>query len=76
MPAEVLKVIKDLSKSKGLLSIIVTHHMKFAESISDKIIFFENGKIIEENNAKEFFIKPKNKRLKEFLSKVNMVDED
>ena len=74
--AEVLKVIKDLSKSKGLLSIIVTHHMKFAESISDKIIFFENGKIIEENNAKEFFIKPKNKRLKEFLSKVNMVDED
>ena len=74
--AEVLNVIKDLSKSKGLLSIIVTHHMRFAESISDKVIFFENGKIIEENNAKEFFVKPKNKRLKEFLSKINMVDED
>ena len=74
--AEVLTVIKDLSKSKGLLSIIVTHHMKFAESISDKIIFFESGKIIEENNAKDFFIKPKNKRLKEFLSKTSMVSED
>ncbi|RST71560.1 amino acid ABC transporter ATP-binding protein [Candidatus Aquarickettsia rohweri] len=74
--AEVLTVIKDLSKSKGLLSIIVTHHMKFAESISDKIIFFENGKIIEENNAKDFFIQPKNKRLKEFLSKTSMVSED
>ena len=74
--AEVLNVIKDLSKSKDLLSIIVTHHMKFAESISDKIIFFENGKIIEENNAKDFFIKPKNKRLKEFLSKTSMVSED
>ena len=74
--AEVLTVIKDLSKSKDLLSIIVTHHMKFAESISDKIIFFESGKIIEENNAKDFFIKPKNKRLKEFLSKTSMVSED
>ena len=74
--AEVLNVIKDLSKSKGLLSIIVTHHMKFAESISDKMIFFESGKIVEENNAKDFFIKPKNKRLKEFLSKINMVNED
>ena len=74
--AEVLTVIKDLSKSKDLLSIIVTHHMKFAESISDKIIFFESGKIIEENNAKDFFIKPKNKRLKEFLSKTSMVSEN
>ena len=74
--AEVLTVIKDLSKSKDLLSIIVTHHMKFAESISDKIIFFESGKIIEENNAKDFFIKPKNKRLKEFLSKTSMGSED
>ena len=73
--AEVLSVIKNLSKSKELLSVIVTHQMRFAKNVSDKILFFENGQIIAEGDAKEFFSKVKNQRLKEFLSKVSITDE-
>jgi len=74
--AEVLSVIKNLSKSENLLSIIVTHHMKFAQNISDKILFFDKGQIVEENFSKDFFINPKSARLKEFLSKVRKIDEN
>jgi ABC-type polar amino acid transport system ATPase subunit len=73
--AEVLGVIKNLSKSENLLSIIVTHHMKFAQNISDKILFFDKGQIVEENFSKDFFVNPKSTRLKEFLSKVRKIDE-
>jgi ABC-type polar amino acid transport system ATPase subunit len=74
--AEVLSVIKNLSKSENLLSIIVTHHMKFAQNISDEILFFDKGKIVEKNLAKDFFTKPKSTRLKEFLSKIRKIDEN
>lgn len=71
---EVLRVIKNLSKSENLLSIIVTHHMKFAQSISDEIIFFDQGQIVETNFSKDFFMDPKSSRLKFFLSKVKEID--
>jgi polar amino acid transport system ATP-binding protein len=74
--AEVLSVIKNLSKSENLLSIIVTHHMKFAQNISDEILFFDKGRIVEKNLAKDFFAKAKSARLKEFLSKVRKIDEN
>jgi len=63
---EVLNVIKELAK-EGMTMIIVTHEMSFAKSVSNKTIFIDEGKIIEENNSKELFENPKEARTKEFL---------
>jgi len=71
---EILNIIKNLSLSKDLLSIIVTHHIKFAQIISDKILFFENGKILVEGDSSILYGKMKNKRLREFLSKFHIID--
>ncbi len=69
MIKEVLELIKDVAKS-DITMIIVTHEMAFARNVSDRIIFMDNGKILEDNTPNEFFDSPKNERLKEFLSKV------
>lgn len=50
--------------------IIVTHEMNFAKNISNRIIFIEDGHIVEENNSLEFFNNPKTQRAKLFLDKV------
>ena len=67
---EVLKIIHNISRSKKVLSIIVTHQIEFAKTISDLILFFDNGKIIETNCTKNFFTRPQSNRLKVFLSKL------
>lgn len=69
MIKEVLEVIKEL-KNQGMTMIIVTHEMNFAKNISNRIIFIEDGHIIEENNSPEFFNNPKTQRAKLFLDKV------
>lgn len=69
MVGEVLQLMKQLAKS-GMTMIIVTHEMRFARNIADRVIFIDEGKIIEENNPDEFFDNPKSERLKEFLKKV------
>lgn len=69
MIKEVLEVIKEL-KNQGMTMIIVTHEMNFAKNISNRIIFIEDGHIIEENNSLEFFSNPKTQRAKLFLDKV------
>lgn len=69
MIKEVLEVIKEL-KNQGMTMIIVTHEMNFAKNISNRIIFIEDGHIIEENNSHEFFNNPKTQRAKSFLDKV------
>jgi len=69
MVKEVLMVIKDLVVS-GMTSVIVTHEMGFAKDISDRIIFIDNGMVIESGNPDQIFNHPKNERTKEFLSKV------
>ena len=61
--------IKEL-KNQGMTMIIVTHEMNFAKNISNRIIFIEDGHIIEENNSLEFFNNPKTQRAKLFLDKV------
>lgn len=66
---EVLNVIKNLAKENRTM-IVVTHEMKFAKEISDKVIFMANGVIIEEGNPKELFENPKSDRLKSFLNKI------
>ena len=69
MVGEVLELIKELADG-GMTMIITTHEMGFARNVADKMIFMDDGKIIEQNNPVDFFEKPKNKRLKDFLAKV------
>jgi ABC-type polar amino acid transport system ATPase subunit len=69
MVLEVLDVMKELA-SEGMTMIVVTHEMGFAKEVASKVVFLEEGKIIEQNSAKEFFENPKSDRLKDFLSKV------
>ena len=69
MVKEVLNVIKDLAGS-GMTIVIVTHEMGFAKEVANKVIFMDDGQILEEEPPEEFFGNPKNPRLKEFLSKV------
>ncbi len=66
MVKEVLEIIQALA-NEGMTMIIVTHEMKFAQHIADRIVFFDQGKILEEAAAREFFHQPKNPRVKKFL---------
>lgn len=69
MVKDVLNLIKDVVKL-GMTVIIVTHEMGFAKEISDRVIFMDEGSIIEEGTPKEIFENSKNERTKTFLSKV------
>ncbi|UTY31549.1 amino acid ABC transporter ATP-binding protein [Treponema putidum] len=67
LSGEVLNVIRDLSKENMTL-LIVTHEMKFAREIADKIIFMEDGCIVEEGTPEKIFTNPDNLRTKEFIT--------
>lgn len=67
MVREVLELIGELA-NEGRTMIIVTHELQFAKAIADRIIFLENGHIVEENDAKEFFTQPKTQRARDFLN--------
>ena len=69
MVGEVLNVIRDLAK-EDLTMIIVTHEMKFAAEVADKIIFMDDGVILEEGKPSEIFDHPKNERTRQFLARV------
>ena len=69
MVGEVLSLMKDLANS-GMTMVIVTHEMGFARDVSDKVVFLNEGRIVEQNTPEEFFGNPQHPRLKEFLSKV------
>ena len=69
MVGEVLSLMRDLAQ-EGMTMIVVTHEIGFAKEIASRVIFMDRGRIIEENNAEEFFNHPKDERLKDFLSKV------
>lgn len=69
MVGEVLDVIKNLVAT-GMTSVIVTHEMRFAREVSDRVLFMAEGNILEENRPAELFDHPTNPRLQEFLSKV------
>jgi len=63
---EVLNVMRDLA-NEGMTMVVVTHEMGFARNVSSRVVLMENGVIVEENSAKEFFENPKEERTKEFL---------
>ena len=69
MVGEVLDVMKDLAKT-GMTMVVVTHEMGFAKEVGDRVIFMDEGKVIEEGTPDEIFNSPKSERLKNFLSKV------
>ncbi|WP_026908616.1 amino acid ABC transporter ATP-binding protein [Paucisalibacillus globulus] len=69
MVKEVLDVMKDLAQT-GMTMIVVTHEMNFAKEVADKIIFMDEGKLMEEAEPQSFFKSPKTKRAKDFLAKV------
>lgn len=69
MVGEVLDVMKGLAES-GMTMVVVTHEMGFAREVGTKVLFMDEGIIMEENTPKEFFGNPKSPRLQEFLSKV------
>ncbi|MBQ0066375.1 MAG: amino acid ABC transporter ATP-binding protein [Firmicutes bacterium] len=66
---EVLSVMRDLAK-EGMTMLVVTHEMNFARNVSNKIVFMDDGVIVESSDPKSFFENPKEERTKQFLSKM------
>ncbi len=69
MIAEVLDVMKGLAQG-GMTMIVVTHEMGFAREVADRVIFFDEGKIVEEAPPEQFFTAPENERTKRFLAQI------
>jgi ABC-type polar amino acid transport system ATPase subunit len=66
---EVLDVMKQLARD-GMTMIVVTHEMGFAREVADRVIFMDEGRIVEEGSAEALFERPRNQRTKEFLGKI------
>ena len=69
MVGEVLDVMKELARS-GMTMVCVTHEMGFAREVADRVLFMDEGRIIEEGTPQEIFSAPKEQRTKDFLNKV------
>ena len=69
MVGEVLQVMKDLA-AEGMTMVVVTHEMGFAREVSDRVMFMDDGRIIEEGTPQQIFSNPQNQRTKDFLSKL------
>ena len=69
MVGEVLDVMRELAES-GMTMVVVTHEMGFAREVATRILFMDQGKILEQNDPGEFFRNPREQRTQEFLSKV------
>ena len=69
MVGEVLEVMKELARG-GMTMVVVTHEMGFAREVGNRVLFMDEGRIVEEGTPEEIFTNPKNPRLQDFLSKV------
>ncbi len=69
MVGEVLDVMKELARS-GMTMVCVTHEMGFAREVADRVLFFDEGKIVEEGTPAEIFANPREQRTRDFLNKV------
>lgn len=69
MIQEVLDVMADLAKD-GITMVVVTHEMGFARQVADRVIFMDQGEILEEGTPEHFFVNPTHERTKSFLSKI------
>ena len=70
LTSEILKVIKELASEKRTM-VIVTHEMNFARDVADRVIFMDNGVVVEEGNAYELITNPQKERTKRFLQKYD-----
>ena len=69
MIQEVLDVMVDLAH-EGITMVVVTHEMGFAKTVADRVIFMDDGQIVEANTPKQFFENPTNERTRSFLSRI------
>jgi len=69
MVGEVLQVMKELADD-GMTMVVVTHEMGFAREVGNRVLFMDEGKILEQNDPATLFTSPQHPRLQEFLSKV------
>ena len=69
MVGEVLDVMKELAHT-GMTMVVVTHEMGFAREVGNRVLFLDQGKLVEEGTPEQIFGAPKNPRLQEFLAKV------
>ena len=69
MIKEVLDVMIELAE-QGITMVCVTHEMGFAKAVADRVIFMDQGQIVEQNNPHDFFDHPQNERTRVFLAKV------
>jgi polar amino acid transport system ATP-binding protein len=66
----ILELLDRMGKRKEMTMLIVTHHMRFAQQSSDRVLFFDQGVILEEGNPDDIFSKPANERTREFLKSI------
>jgi polar amino acid transport system ATP-binding protein len=69
MVGEVLEVMKELARG-GMTMVVVTHEMGFAREVGNRVLFMDEGKLLEEGTPEEIFDHPKHPRLQDFLAKV------
>ena len=69
MVGDVLSIMRDMAR-QGMTMVVVTHEMGFAREVGDRVLFIDDGVIVEENTPDELFSNPQNKRTQDFLSKV------
>ena len=67
---DVLQVIKKVTNESGMTSLIVTHEMGFAKEVANRVIFMDQGRIVEDDDSESFFKQPKTERAQQFLSKI------
>jgi general L-amino acid transport system ATP-binding protein len=70
MIKEVLDVMKALATEVRMTMVVITHEIGFAKEVADRVLFFEEGRIVEEGTPEEFFSNPREERTKEFLSQI------
>lgn len=67
---DVLNVIKKIVETTDMTMVVVTHEMGFAREVADRVIFVDDGTIVEDDPAEEFYHHPKEERARQFLSKI------
>lgn len=70
MVGEVLDVMKSLAEDEGMTMVVVTHEMGFAKEVGDRVLFMDDGKIVEQGNPEDLFNNPQHPRTKDFLGKI------
>ena len=67
---DVLNVMQEIAKKGDMTMVVVTHEMGFAREVADRVIFFDQGQVVEDDSTEDFFKHPKEERARQFLSKI------